>query len=115
MIGCRFCAIAAGLTDEQKVYEDEYAYAFVDAHPVMPVHVLVVPKKHYTDLADGIPDDELGHLFNAVNEVACIMGIDKTGFRTIVNTGCDAQQSVFHLHIHVLGGAMMNVDSPLLS
>lgn len=111
---CLFCKIAAGDVPSTKVYEDERVLAFEDVNPQMPVHTLIVPKNHYDDIADGIPDEEMGHLFNAVAKVAKLKGIDESGFRVIVNTGDDACQSVHHIHVHVLGGEQMNDGSPKL-
>ncbi|MEG2260794.1 MAG: histidine triad nucleotide-binding protein [Raoultibacter sp.] len=109
---CLFCKIAAGEIPATKVYEDEYLVAFNDVNPQMPVHVLIVPKQHYANMGDNIPDQVMGHLFNTVKKVAELTGIAQAGYRTIVNTGDDAQQSVHHIHVHVLGGAPMNSGSP---
>ncbi len=109
---CLFCKIAAGDVPSTKVYEDERVCAFEDVNPQMPVHTLIVPKNHYDNIADGIPDEEMGYLFNTVAKVAKLKGIDKSGFRVIVNTGDDACQSVHHIHVHVLGGEQMNDGSP---
>ena len=111
---CLFCKIIAGEVPSRKVYEDERVLAFEDVNPQMPVHVLIVPKNHYANIADGIPDDEMGYLFNTVKKVAEIKGIAQSGFRTIVNTGNNAQQTVHHIHVHVLGGAPMNSGNPSL-
>ena len=67
---CLFCKIVAGEVPSTKVYEDERVLAFEDVSPQMPVHTLIVPKNHYDNIGDGIPDDEMGHLFNAVKKVA---------------------------------------------
>lgn len=107
MDDCIFCKIAAGYIPSTKVYEDDQVYAFDDLSPQAPIHTLIIPKKHYRDIADDIPSEELGYLFNAVKKVAQIKGIADSGFRTIVNTGFDAGQTVFHLHVHVLGGEVM--------
>jgi len=112
MSDCIFCKIVADEIPSRKVYEDEKVLAFEDLNPHVASHTLIIPKKHYSDIADGIPDDEMGYLFNTVAKVAKIKGIDKSGFRIQVNTGADAQQSVFHVHIHVLGGEPMNIGSP---
>jgi len=112
MEGCIFCMIVAGDIPCAKVYEDEAVLAFEDLNPQMPVHTLVVPKKHYSNIADDIPDIEMGQLFNAAAKVAQIKGIAESGFRIIVNTGPDAQQTVHHIHVHVLGGSRMNIKSP---
>lgn len=111
---CLFCKIIRGEIPSSKVYEDEYVYAFDDVSPQMPVHTLIVPKNHYDSISDGVPADELGHLFAAVEKVADIKGVREDGFRTLVNTGAHAGQTVFHLHVHVLGGAPMNSGDPSL-
>lgn len=112
---CIFCKIAAGEIPSTKVYEDDKVLAFEDLNPQMPVHVLIIPKQHYGNLGDAIPNDEMGYLFNTVKRVAQIKNIDSSGYRVIVNTGDDAQQTVHHIHVHVLGGAPMNSGSPALS
>lgn len=109
---CIFCQIVAGEIPSTKVYEDDDVLAFEDLNPQMPVHTLIVPKNHYDNIGDNIPDDEMGKLFNTVKKIAEIKGIDKSGYRVIVNTGDDAQQSVHHIHVHVLGGAAMNSGDP---
>ena len=112
---CVFCKIIAGELGTTKVYEDDRVLAFEDMNPQMPVHTLVVPKNHYDNIADSIPDEELGYLMNAACKVARLKGVDESGFRIIVNTNDDAQQSVHHVHVHVLGGAAMNSGDPSLS
>lgn len=112
---CLFCKIVSGEIPSTKIYEDENVFAFEDLNPQMPVHTLIVPKNHYDNIADGIPNEEMGLLFNAVKKVAEIKGIAESGFRVIVNTGDDAQQTVHHIHVHVLGGAPMNSGSPAIS
>lgn len=114
MADCVFCKIAAGEIPSSIVYEDDLVVAFDDLSPQMPVHTLIVPREHHANIADNIPDDLMGHLFNTVKEVARIKGIDESGYRVIVNTGDDAQQTVHHIHVHVLGGAPMNSGSPAL-
>lgn len=109
---CIFCKIVAGEIPSNKVYEDERVLAFEDLNAQMPCHTLIVPKNHYDNIGDNIPDDEMGYLFNTVKKVAAIKGINESGYRVIVNTGDDAQQSVHHIHVHVLGGAPMNDGSP---
>ena len=86
--------------------ENEYVYAFRDIAPCAPVHVLVVPKKHISSAMQLTQKDDalLGKIFEAVNEVARICGVDKSGYRVVTNVGRDAGQSVLHLHFHVLGG-----------
>ncbi len=111
---CLFCKIVAGEIPSTKVYEDDRVLAFEDLNPMMPVHTLIVPKNHYDNIADGIPDEELGYLMNTVGKIADIKGIRESGFRVIVNTNDDACQSVHHVHVHVLGGAQLNEGSPAL-
>lgn len=90
------------------VYEDDLCLAFRDVTPQAPVHVLLIPKKPIVSLRELAPDDaELcGHLLLTVPKVADILGLDG-GYRTVVNTGADGGQSVYHLHIHILGGRPM--------
>lgn len=112
MDDCLFCRIAAGEIPSSKVYEDDFVYAFDDISPMMPVHTLVIPKKHYENLADEVPEELLGKILSAVRTVAKIKGIEEGGFRVQSNAGADAMQSVQHLHVHVLGGEAMNDGSP---
>ncbi len=109
---CLFCKIIDGDVPSTKVYEDEWAFAFEDVNPMMPVHTLVVPKNHYDNIADGVPTDELGRVMDAAVKVAEAKGLTERGFRIIINTNDDACQSVHHLHVHVLGGEPMNEGSP---
>lgn len=109
---CIFCKIAAGEIPSDKVYEDDKVIAFKDLSPMMPVHVLIVPKDHYQGLCDEIPNDLLGHAMNKVKTVAELCGIAESGYRVVINTGDDAGQVVHHLHVHVLGGEPMNSGSP---
>ncbi|MCI8469304.1 MAG: HIT domain-containing protein [Eggerthellaceae bacterium] len=111
---CIFCKIAAGEIPSTKVYEDDAVVAFEDLSPMMPVHTLIVPRNHYDNIADGIPVEEMGRLFEAVGKVADLKGVRESGFRVVVNTGDDACQSVHHVHVHVLGGAQMNDGDPSL-
>ena len=87
------------------VYEDDLAIAFRDIQPQAPVHILVIPKKPIVKLADADPEDQalLGHLLLTVQRVAAQEGLTN-GYRTVINTGEDGGQTVYHLHIHLLGG-----------
>jgi histidine triad (HIT) family protein len=87
------------------VYEDDLCLAFKDINPQAPVHVLIVPKKEIARLVDATPDDQalLGHLMLAAGKVAQQFGIGDA-FRLAINNGADAGQSVFHVHVHLLGG-----------
>lgn len=112
---CLFCKIIAGEIPSTKVYEDEHVYAFEDISPMMPVHTLIVPKNHYDNIAENIPDVELAALMKAVKTVAELKGVKDSGFRTMINTNDDAYQTVHHLHVHVLGGEKMNDGNPSLN
>lgn len=103
---CIFCKIAQGKIPTNKVYEDEYVIAFDDMEPLMPTHTLVIPKDHYSDISDNVPEETLGKLFGTVQKIAEIKGLTN-GYRLLVNTGEDASQSVKHLHVHILGGGLM--------
>lgn len=111
---CIFCKIVAGEIPSNKVYENDYVYAFEDLNPMMPVHTLIIPKNHYKNIADSIPNEEMAELMQAVGEVAKLKGIDESGFRVEINTNDDACQTVHHVHVHVLGGAKMNDGNPSL-
>jgi histidine triad (HIT) family protein len=104
---CIFCQIARKEMDAAVVYEDEFVVAFDDIMPQAPVHALVVPKRHHSDLADGVPQETLCALFEAVPKVADAKGVADSGYRVIVNNGRDASQTVGHLHVHVMGGRQM--------
>lgn len=103
---CLFCKIIAGDIPCDKVYEDDKVFAFRDINPQAPVHVLIIPKKHMANIleCDG---ETAAALVAAVQKVAELEGVDKSGFRVISNCGKDGAQSVFHLHIHLLGGKAM--------
>ena len=104
---CVFCKIATHEIPTNKVYEDEHVIAFDDMEPLMPVHTLIIPKKHYKNVGDDVPVDVLGHTMAAVKKVAEIKGLTERGYRCLINTGDDASQSVKHFHVHVLGGGHM--------
>jgi len=105
---CIFCKIAAGEIPVSLVYEDERVVAFDDASPQAPVHTLVVPRNHVVNFGDGAVDPELlGAVFSAVHEVARRKGVAESGYRVIVNNGADANQTVQHLHVHLMGGREM--------
>jgi len=106
---CIFCKIARGELPATIVYRDEQVTAFRDIHPVSPTHILVVPNKHIPSTNDVTEQDEqlLGHMLAVVKPIADKEGIIESGYRLIVNTGPDANQVVFHLHLHILGGQRM--------
>jgi histidine triad (HIT) family protein len=106
---CLFCRIIRGEIPADVVAEGESWLAFRDIQPQAPVHVLVIPRRHVesVDSLDAEDGDLAGELMLAAAEVARIEGIDESGFRAVTNVGERAGQSVFHLHIHVLGGRRM--------
>ena len=101
---CLFCRIVRGEIPATVVYEDERVIAFDDITAQAPVHTLVIPRTHYRDLNDDIPADEMAAIFSAVKRVAEIKGVAQSGYRVIINTGADANQTVHHLHVHIVGG-----------
>jgi histidine triad (HIT) family protein len=102
---CVFCKIVAGEIPATKIFEDELAIAFRDINPQAPTHALVIPRAHIASLADADEQEEalLGHLLRVAARVARDEG-HAEGFRSVVNTGAEAGQTVFHVHVHVLAG-----------
>ena len=103
---CIFCRIASRQVQAAILYEDEHCLVFRDTNPQAPVHLLVIPRKHIASLNDGLEEDVwlLGHMLAVSARAAGEQGIDGTGFRTVINTNREAGQTVYHLHVHVLGG-----------
>lgn len=108
-MSCLFCRIVEGSIPSTAVYQDDECYAFADIHPQAPVHVLVVPRKHITSLAEAGEGDVglLGHLQWTAAEIARAKGLGN-GYRVVMNIGEDGGQTVDHLHLHVLGGRAMH-------
>jgi histidine triad (HIT) family protein len=106
MSECLFCKIVARTIPAALVYEDDVVVAFDDINPQAPTHTLVIPRKHVASMAELLDSDValLGRLMSAGNTIAKQKGIADTGYRFVVNTGVHGGQSVFHLHLHVLGG-----------
>ena len=106
---CPFCKIISGELTASIIYKDELVTAFRDIHPVAPTHVLIVPNKHIESVNEVEAQDEpvLGRLFSVARKVAEIDQITEGGYRAIVNTGAHSGQTVFHLHLHVLGGRIL--------
>lgn len=106
MEDCLFCKIIKGEIPSTKVYEDQEILAFRDINPVAPVHVLVIPKKHISNLTELTVEDEavVGKIYTTINKIAKQEGILEKGFRVIVNCGEDGGQEVQHLHFHLIGG-----------
>lgn len=107
---CLFCRIVAGDVPSTFIHQDERCVVIRDINPQAPTHVLVIPREHIESLNDVSQRDEtlLGHLQRVAARIANEEGHADTGYRTVVNTGAGAGQSVFHLHVHVLGGRPMN-------
>jgi histidine triad (HIT) family protein len=108
MSDCLFCQIVEGRLPARIVYQDSTAMAFEDLHPQAPVHVLVIPRKHFASLDQATEDDEqvIGHLHLIAARIAAERKITG-GYRTLFNNGAGVGQSVYHLHLHVLGGRKM--------
>ena len=106
---CLFCKIAQKKISAKVVYEDDLSLAFEDISPQAPVHVLVIPKKHIPTSLDIEEADNalIGHLYQVANKIARERGVDGRGFRLVMNCNAEAGQTVFHLHLHMLGGRPM--------
>jgi histidine triad (HIT) family protein len=108
-MSCLFCKIVAGEIPAARVYEDDQVIAFNDINPQAPMHVLVVPKLHIATVNDvSATDDQLmGAMVRAAAAIAKQRGFDGPGYRTVFNCNAQAGQTVFHLHLHVLGGRVL--------
>lgn len=106
MEDCIFCKIIAKEIPSSMVYEDDYVYAFKDIHPVAPVHVIIVPKVHITNLnyIDETNSLNIVKIFESIPKIAKEMNVFDNGYRLITNVGKDGGQSVMHLHFHLIGG-----------
>jgi histidine triad (HIT) family protein len=106
---CIFCRIADGEIPATVVRQDEHTVAFRDLDPKAPLHVLVIPRKHIASINDIADDDAalMGALLIAARDVAASEGIAESGYRLVVNTGAAANQTVHHVHLHVMGGRDM--------
>ena len=109
MADCLFCKIINREIPVSVVYEDDRVLAFNDINPQAPTHVLVVPKRHIATLGDLTLDDDqiVGELARRAAAIAAERGISAGGYRTVFNTNRDAGQTVFHIHLHLLGGRAM--------
>jgi histidine triad (HIT) family protein len=103
---CIFCRIIDKKIPATIVHEDDFALAFQDLNPQAPTHVLIVPKKHIADIHSIVAADRelVGHLFFVAKTIAARLGLDKGGYRMVINNGRDAGQTVFHIHLHLLSG-----------
>ncbi len=103
---CLFCEIAAGRRPSRRLHEDDRLVAFHDIRPQAPTHVLVIPRKHVTSLLELGPDDDslIGAMVRVARDLAQRLGLAERGFRLVFNCGADAGYSVYHIHLHLLGG-----------
>jgi histidine triad (HIT) family protein len=106
---CLFCCIVDKKQKARIILEDEVAVAFEDIHPQAPVHVLLIPRKHMGSLNEvqGMDREVLGHLLLMAAKVAEMKQVHRSGYRLVINTNAQAGQTVFHLHVHLLGGRTM--------
>ena len=106
---CIFCKIVSKEARAEIIHRDEQVTAFRDIHPVAPTHILIVPNKHIESVGTLEAEDEplIGHLFSVARKLAEAEGIDQGGYRLITNTGANGGQTVFHLHVHLIGGQRM--------
>jgi histidine triad (HIT) family protein len=106
---CLFCKIISGDIPGTIVYRDDDTTAFRDINPVAPTHIVIVPNRHIDSVnaLEKIDETLMGHLFTVAGKLAKSEGIDQTGYRVIANTGPDGGQTVFHLHVHLIGGQRM--------
>jgi histidine triad (HIT) family protein len=109
MTDCIFCKIVSGEIKGTIIHKDDLATAFRDINPAAPTHILIVPNRHIESV-NALEDSDrelVGHLFRVASQLAKSEGIDQSGYRLIANTGPDGGQTVFHLHVHLLGGQRM--------
>jgi histidine triad (HIT) family protein len=110
MESCLFCGIAAKEVPSNTAYEDDRVVAFHDIAPQAPVHVLVVPRKHIATLNDVTAEDSelIAHMFTVARRLASELGVAQKGYRAVFNVNAEAGQTVFHLHLHVIGGRRLS-------
>jgi histidine triad (HIT) family protein len=109
-MGCIFCEIIEKKRPAKIIYEDERTLAFEDINPQSPVHTLIIPKKHISTNLEIKEEDNalIGHLFQIANRIAKDRGISERGFRLVMNCNPESGQTVFHIHLHILGGRLMH-------
>lgn len=107
---CLFCKIAAGEVDARRVHEDDDVVAFDDINPQAPHHVIIIPRQHIATLNDLESEHEelFGKLASTAKRLAAERGIDASGYRVVMNCNADGGQSVFHIHLHLLGGRSLS-------
>jgi histidine triad (HIT) family protein len=109
-MSCLFCKIVAGEIPSKRVHEDDELLAFEDIKPEAPVHILIVPKRHIPTLNEMQPGDEalVGAMIRRAATIAKERGVDESGYRTVFNCNSYAGQTVFHIHLHLLGGRRLS-------
>jgi len=107
-----FCKIIKGEVPAKKVYEDDFVFAFHDIHPIAPVHILIIPKKHIESINDLEEGDVeiMGRMLLAAKKIAAQLEIAEKGYKLLIRTGRDGGQEVSHIHMHLLGGARLRED-----
>jgi len=105
---CLFCGIVEGRVPANVVYSDEHVLAFKDIHPQAPVHLLIIPRKHYASLDKTDDPGLLGHILGVAAQLARENGIAENGYRVVLNCNGDGGQTVYHLHAHLLGGRALH-------
>ena len=110
MESCLFCRIGNKQLPSRLAFEDDRVFAFHDINPQAPVHILICPRKHIATLNDVTPEDSelVAHLFEVARNLAAEAGVFRSGYRTVFNVNSDAGQTVFHLHLHVIGGRKLS-------
>jgi histidine triad (HIT) family protein len=110
MESCLFCRIANHELPSKIAHEDDQVIAFHDIKPQAPVHILIIPRKHIATLNDVSADDAalMAKLFDVARKLAKQFGVAESGYRTVFNVGEDTGQTVFHLHLHVIGGRKLS-------
>lgn len=109
--GCVFCSIASNVMDANVIYKDKDVTAFRDINPVAPTHILIIPNKHVISVADLEPEDGLvlSKMFLVAKQLAEKEGVSASGYRLITNIGSDGGQTVYHLHLHLIGGRKLSI------
>ena len=109
MLDCLFCKIIDGKIPSDIVYEDEHVLAFNDINPTAPIHILIIPKEHISTLNDieESHTQTMGEMFLAAKKIASGKGISESGYRVVFNCNQDGQQTVFHIHLHLIAGRQM--------
>tara|TARA_B100001094_G_scaffold172178_1_gene166501 strand:- start:2953 stop:3300 length:348 start_codon:yes stop_codon:yes gene_type:complete len=107
---CLFCKLISGEIPATEVYRDDDIFAFEDINPIAPTHILVIPIKHLSDIKSANQDDQelIGKMLLIANQIATEKGLAEDGFRYVINTGKNGGQTVYHLHLHIIGGRSLS-------